>query len=77
MSTNLSSDFQTVTLKIKGMHCVSCAMNIDDELEDLPGVIESNTSYGKSETKVTYDEKLINLAKIKDTIHQAGYQFET
>jgi len=29
---------QKIKLKINGMHCVSCAMNIDGDLEDTEGV---------------------------------------
>ena len=36
---------EQVTLKITGMHCPSCAMNIDGALEDTAGVIEAETSY--------------------------------
>ena len=39
-----------LVLKIKGMHCTSCAMNIDGELEDTKGVKEANTSYAKQKT---------------------------
>ena len=48
---------------IGGMHCTSCAMNIDGELEDTPGVKEANTSYVKQRTEVLYDENLIDEEK--------------
>ena len=35
-------------LTIEGMHCTSCAMNIDGALEDTEGVFNSETSYAKS-----------------------------
>ena len=41
---------KTVTLKIVGMHCTSCAMNIDFELEDIKGVKEASTNYAKLQT---------------------------
>lgn len=58
-------------LQIKGMHCTSCAMNIDGELEDL-GINNVNTNYAKGETEVEYDES-INLAQIQETINKLGY----
>ena len=42
---------QEVVLKIDGMHCTSCSLSIDGELEDLPGVISASTSYAKSITR--------------------------
>ena len=62
-----------LTLKIDGMHCTSCSMNIDGALEDLDGVIKSSTSYSKSETTVEYNSNKINQQQILDTIKATGY----
>lgn len=59
--------------KITGMHCTSCAMNIDGELEDTGGVEESKTSYAKQETEVVFDESRISEKKIQDIIKKVGY----
>ncbi len=65
---------ETIVLKIDGMHCTSCSMSIDGELEEVDGVIESNTSYAKSKTKVTYNPKLVDLEKIKQVIESLEYK---
>lgn len=65
---------QTVILQITGMHCVSCAMNIDGTLEDTEGVISATTDYARAKSIVTFDEKVISLQKIKDLIKQLGYE---
>lgn len=62
-----------VKLKIEGMHCVSCAMNIDGELEDLAGVKEAKTSYSKSETTVSYDSDKVSLKNLVSAVKTAGY----
>ena len=59
--------------KIEGMHCTSCAMNIDGELEDTDGVVCSNTSYAKQETEVEYDEKKLSEKKIIEIVEKIGY----
>lgn len=61
-------------LAIKGMHCGSCAMNIDDELEELDGVDEAKTSYRKQSTEVVFDETRINLDVIQEAIRRLGYE---
>jgi copper chaperone CopZ len=61
------------SFKIVGMHCVSCAMNIDGALEDLEGVSTAKTNYAKAETVVEYDEKITNEAEIIKTISEIGY----
>lgn len=65
---------QTVTLKIIGMHCTSCAINIDLELEELDGVTKVNTNYAKQQTKVTFDLTKIAVEKIIEVIKHLGYE---
>jgi len=55
---------QTIKLNIFGMHCTSCAMNIDGELEDTEGVKEAKTNYAKQQTEVTYDPEKISVDKM-------------
>ena len=65
---------ETLTLKIDGMHCTSCSLNIDGELEDLDGVISATTSYAKATTRIEYDETKIDKKAVIDTIRKLGYQ---
>ena len=62
------------TLKIEGMHCASCALLIDEELEELPGVEESHTSYAKQVTKVVFDDAEVKLPTLLGTIEELGYR---
>jgi len=65
---------KTVTLKITGMHCVSCAINIDFELEDLEGVKEATTNYAKQQTVITYDPEATSIKKIRDVFQKLDYE---
>lgn len=67
-----SSSTESIVLQLGGLHCSSCAVDVDLTLEDLPGV-KSSTNYSKSETKIEYDPAKTSLKKIKDTIHTLGY----
>ena len=71
-----TKDMQTIDLKIKGMHCASCALNIDGELEDLTGVERAETSYARADSKVTFDPKQVTVGKIQQTISKLGYDTE-
>ncbi|MGH2383355.1 MAG: heavy-metal-associated domain-containing protein [Candidatus Limnocylindria bacterium] len=66
----------TEKLKIKGMHCGSCAMNIDDGLEDLEGIAEAKTSFRKEITEVSFDESRVDVDGIRQTIRALGYEAE-
>lgn len=59
--------------KIKGMHCSSCAMLIDGDLEELEGVKISKTSYAKEETEVEFDQDKVEVTLILETIEKSGY----
>lgn len=63
-----------VKLKIEGMHCTSCALNIDFDLEDLEGVKLSKTSYAKEETEVEFEEGTVGLEQILKQIYKTGYK---
>ncbi len=64
---------KTQTLKITGMHCVSCTINIDGQLEDTKGVKEANTNFIKAQTVVTYDETQLSDKEIIKIIKNLGY----
>ncbi|MDO8573360.1 MAG: heavy-metal-associated domain-containing protein [Candidatus Daviesbacteria bacterium] len=59
--------------KIIGMHCASCAMTIDMDLEDLEGIKSSKTSYAKMETEVEFDPEKIKDNLVMETIKKSGY----
>lgn len=66
-----------VVLKITGMHCTSCAMNIDGDLEDnVKGVKSAKTSYAKLETEVEFEEEVVQIEQIIKQIKETGYQAE-
>jgi copper chaperone CopZ len=67
---------EVITLKIAGMHCTSCAINIDGELEELPGVFSATTKYAQAETTVEYDPKLVTIEKMRAAVQRAGYELE-
>jgi copper chaperone CopZ len=66
-----------VKIKSGGLHCSSCAVNIDLTLEDLPGVVNSKTNYAKSETDISYDPKSVDIKALKKAIESLGYKVET
>lgn len=63
-----------IKLKIEGMHCSSCAMNIDFDLEDLDGVKVAKTNYAKQETEVEFDDGKLDAKILVETIEKTGYE---
>lgn len=60
------------TFKIDGMHCTSCALMIESDLEDAG--VKANCHYAKQTLTVEYDEASINDKKIKGIIVKSGYR---
>lgn len=67
------SYMKKLKFKIEGMHCSSCAMNIDFDVEDLEGVNYCKTSYAKQESEVDFDENKISADQITGQIKETGY----
>ena len=65
-----------ITFKIKGMHCTSCAMNIDGELEDTGKIKEVRTNYAKSETYIEFNPEEITEKQIIEIINTVGYEVQ-
>lgn len=62
----------TKTFKVKGMHCTSCALLIESDLEDAG--VRAVCNYAKQTLTVEFDENKIAEEKITDVVAKAGYQ---
>ena len=67
---------KNLKLKISGMHCSSCAMNIDFDLEDLDGITSAKTSYAKEVCEVDFDEEKVKVEDIISSVEKTGYKAE-
>lgn len=60
--------------KIEGMHCSSCALSIDMDLEDIEGVKSSHTSYAKQILEVEVDEGKVSPERVIEVVKKLGYK---
>jgi copper chaperone len=63
---------RSLTLQITGMHCASCAMLVDDCIEDLDDVVSSHTDL-RSGRCVTVVGNALSDAAVVAAIAGAGY----
>ncbi|MBV8884335.1 MAG: copper-translocating P-type ATPase [Chroococcidiopsidaceae cyanobacterium CP_BM_RX_35] len=63
----------TLTLKLRGMSCASCASNIEQAIQSVPGVIDCSVNFGVEQATVKYEPKRTNLEKIQQVVSDAGY----
>jgi Cu+-exporting ATPase len=60
-------------LKIGGMHCASCALNIETALKKTSGITSANVSFPLEQAKITYDPEIVSISEIKKAIENVGY----
>jgi copper chaperone CopZ len=64
----------THVFRVEGMHCGSCALLIDDALEDLPGVHSTQTKMKQGRSTVELDESRSSPADVIAAIEELGYR---
>jgi len=60
------------TIPIRGMHCASCELLIEEQLKELPGVQTVSVSRRRQEAEITYRGGL-SMAKVEEAVKEAGY----
>jgi len=60
-------------IKIAGMHCASCALNVEKSLNKLEGVAKAQVNFGTEKATVEYDANKVELQELEDTVEEAGY----
>ncbi|MFA7198858.1 MAG: heavy metal translocating P-type ATPase [Methanoculleus sp.] len=61
-------------LKITGMHCASCALNVERALQDRGDVYEARVNLATETVTVEYDPTKATLADLEETVVDAGYE---
>jgi copper chaperone CopZ len=64
----------THTFRVEGMHCGSCALLIDDALEDLPGVRSTRTAVKQGISTVELDSSQNSPQDVIAAIEELGYR---
>ncbi len=61
-------------ISISGMHCASCALNIEKKLKKTKGVKEANVNFSIERASVDFDPKEVDEEGLVKTIKGAGYE---
>ncbi len=63
----------TKFLKIKGMHCASCARIVEKELSALPQIKSASVNFGNEKARVEYDAEQISVGQMNQALAKFGY----
>jgi len=61
-------------LKISGMHCASCAVNIENTLRKEMGIKTANVNFASEKLYLEFDPSEINIPRIQKIIEKLGYK---
>jgi Cu+-exporting ATPase len=62
-----------ITIRIRGMHCTSCAAKIERALNALPSV-KASINFALERALVEYDPAKTDIERIKRAVREAGYE---
>ena len=68
----MSKNKETLSFAISGMHCASCASNIQRKLKKVDGVSEVYVNYSNEQATIKYEGK-ISEKEIAKTLDSIGY----
>jgi len=61
------------TIRITGMHCANCALNIEKGLKRMEGVKAASVSFTTEKAIVEFDERKLSEEKLLERIKEIGY----
>jgi Cu+-exporting ATPase len=68
------AELEKVLLPVGGMHCASCAANIEKALRKTDGVKEASVNLASEQASVVFDSQSIVLSDLKGVIEGIGYE---
>lgn len=63
-----------MTLRIQGMHCASCTMNVENFLIRLDGIFDVKADLTSQSAKIRYDSSKVDMDEIKKVIESLGFE---
>ncbi|MBV7389310.1 copper chaperone CopZ [Enterococcus alishanensis] len=64
------------TFNIEGMTCQHCVKNVENAVNELPGIDKVKINLKKNNGVVKFDEAQVTAAEIATKVTDAGYQTE-
>lgn len=65
---------KTIILLIGGMSCSACSNGIEKYLNKQNGIFDAKVNLVMANATITYDEKILDISKIKKYIEKSGYK---
>jgi copper chaperone CopZ len=76
IATAESNEIHTVTYRVKGFSCVTCAVGLDAMLQQQKGVRGSRSTYPDGRVVIKFDPKTVTVASLQAFIAGMGFAVE-
>lgn len=64
---------QKIILDILGMHCISCAVNIETMLKKIPGIVNAKINFSSEKAYIEFEPEKLSIPDLIDAINKTGY----
>ncbi|WP_226665338.1 copper chaperone CopZ [Metabacillus litoralis] len=68
---------EKVSLKVKGMSCDHCVKSMEENVGTLNGVDRLLVDLEKENVFIEYNNDIVSLDKLKETIEEQGYEVKS
>lgn len=68
------SNIQKKIIPVEGMHCASCAGNVQRCLLNLPGVNKADVNLATNTVRLEYDDASVSEETMKEAVHNRGFE---
>ena len=63
-----------MTIRIQGMHCASCTMNVENFLIRLDGIFDVKADLTSQSARIRYDSSKVDINEIENVIESLGFE---
>jgi copper chaperone CopZ len=71
-----ASEIRTITYRVKGFTCITCAVGLETMLQRKKGIISAEASYPTATAIIKFDPKLVSESSLKGFIAEMGFSVE-
>ena len=72
----LAAESKTVTWRVQGFTCMTCAVGLDTLLERQKGVVRSTSNYQQATTTIVYHPDVVSETALRSSIADMGFHAE-
>lgn len=70
----MNAKSEEINLRIDGMRCAGCVINIEKKLKEVTGVVNVTVNLATQKAQIIYNQKIVSVGELKNVINNAGFK---